>query len=778
MTTRIARVLRAAGLVCSALAMDGGLFWIFNRDQPVLDSPLSQYALALAIAALFACSSWSLGLLIVKKLLPGRTRLDERLALGFVFGILAFHFCVWLLGVLGLLNRPACLLLPLVFLVAGARNAWSMRRRISQLGGVLANRRRPQTRGVKAHWLGAFTLFVLAGHCLTTASIGYDSAWYHLPVAEIYAARHAIRPFADGWYLGAFPQLASVMYAWGMVVAREPALGLTTSAFIELTFVASAIFGVIPCVRALSPVRGRATWAWATIALFPAVYLYPPRIEADYAAAAFAPALLLLTLRAYRRFEVRELVGWATVLGGVSLVKYSAVSLLAFPVLLIGIRACHRLITPANGRRTAALALGAAAGTFLLVTTPHWLKNLVFYGDPLFPQLSGAGAFTTVTRQYYLDFLKALWRPTPGWPGVVETVRAMATFSFEPHEYANYNAGHPIFGSLFSATLLPLLVLTRARRALVWQGAVLLGVCVWFRIHHQDRYLLALLPWMCAVTGATIRELCWHGPLLRAIAAAACALQFAVGVRWAIKLVPLDAIRGALWAPTIADWRANQLQRWPTMVRVGRSLPPGATLMVHDERIRLGLERNSLSDAQGWQTRMSFVELGNSARIYDRLMALGVTHLFAQGHSDGQDTVGSDLVYYSFFYRYGTSTTEVEVRHMPAARPSEERADTRLAFVQSCGAVSSPTGLYRVIDLDDAQLGTPTAFKAKPVQRVSSKAAEGKRDEAIARAEFLVLGDGCPSQTTPTDGTFQLLTTRGNLLLYGRSEAAAPESSQ
>jgi hypothetical protein len=749
---------------CGALAMLAGLYWILNRDQPLLDSPLSQYAIALGFVALFVTSSGAIGLSIVKRLLPGRVRFDERVALAFAFGVLAFHGSVWLFGMLGRLNRTSCFVIPCLLMFMAARDVWSLRQRLSRLARVFGGKGRPTRRPLGLHWLGAFTLFVLAGHALTTASIGYDAAWYHLPIAEIYSARRAIRPLADGWYLGAFPQLASVLYAWALTIAREPALSFTSAALVEVVLVAQAIFSIVPCVRALTPGRGRAHWAWATIALFPAVYLYPPRIEADYAAAAFAPALLLMTIRAYQRFEARELSAWAIALGGVALTKYSAVSLLAFPMLVMTFRTVERLI---RGEQRAVLrALATAAGVFLVVTAPHWLKNLIFYRDPLFPQLSGPAAFTSLTRQFYLGFMKELWRPTPGWPGVVETLRAMFTFSFEPHEYSNYNDGHAIFGSLFSVTLPPLLFLRRARRALAWHFAVLLGVCVWFRIHHQDRYLLALVPWMCAVTGATIRELCARGAVPRLIALSACALQFVWGVRWAMRLAPFDAIREVIWAPNVEDWRNIQLRRWPTMARVGRALPANATLMVHDERIRVGLRHNSLSDAQGYQTRISFVEIGSNARVYDRLKQLGVTHLFAQGHSNGEDTIGSDLVYFSFFHRYGIPMKEVELRQMPEVRPTDDRTSERLALVEPCGAFNAAAGLYRVIDLDDAQTQTPSKLKAHAVTKVSSHAEDLTR--AQARAEFLVVGDRCPHSMVPSTGEFQHLVTRGNLIMYFR----------
>jgi hypothetical protein len=49
---------------------------------------------------------------------------------------------------------------------------------------------------------------------LTPQNASFDSRWYHQPIAEIYVAQGGIEPFSEGWVPGAFPQLASLLYAW------------------------------------------------------------------------------------------------------------------------------------------------------------------------------------------------------------------------------------------------------------------------------------------------------------------------------------------------------------------------------------------------------------------------------------------------------------------------------------------------------------------------------------------------------------------------------------
>jgi hypothetical protein len=757
-----------AALLVSALSLPLGLFQILNADTPLLESVLIRYAAAAAVAMLFTAAALSAGLTLVRYLMPGRLRWEERLALAFPCGALCFQLGTFALGALGALNRPAGLLLPCVLLAAGGRSAWRLLRRVSSIP-------RPLARGVRQpvllSCLGALTLAYLTAHTLTSDSIGYDSSWYHLPIAEAYAASGSIRAFRDGWLLGSYPQLASILYAWALVVTRDSALGLTAAALIELTFVLSACFTIVPLTRCLLGGPRRQHWAWTTIALFPAVLLYPPRIEGDYVAAAFAAPLLLCAFKIWERPERRSVALGALLLGGVLLVKYSAIGASVLPLgiacagLLRQLWAARRSDLVGELKRTGQ-TLGIAALTFLGITSTHWLKNLVFYGDPVFPSHTPTSAFTPITHAFYQAILKTLWVPAPGAKGWEETFSALFSFSFKPHEYPEYNAGHPIFGSLFSLTLLPLLLLfplRRGRRALVAHLGTLLGVLVWYRVHHQDRYLLAFLPWMCAVTAATLAEL-WRQRLARPLLALVCALQFVWGARWAAKLFPLDSLRGRLWATSAEAWDQLQLSRWQVMQRIGEQLPRDAVLLVHDERIRLGLRRTSVSDSLGFETRLSYADLGRDDLIFDRLRSVGVTHLYGPRQSAGFQSLADDLLFYGFYQRHGVSGADPDLRAMPRARPPAVPADQRLVFMDVCGAVRIPQALYRVTELVEVTFGMPSYLQARPL----AVADDRQQAEALLdRAEFLVQANSCHRGSVSAKA-FERLATRNGYGLFQR----------
>jgi len=135
-----------------------------------------------------------------------------------------------------------------------------------------------------------------------------DSYWYHLPIAEQYVARGAIRPFAEGWYLGAYPQLATLLYTWAYQSPGKLFDHVALSSHLEWALFLATLAGVrrwrVACWRYPRP------YAAAAVFLFPGIFLYDSSLitGADHVLAFFAPALGLALIRLGRRFEPREAV--------------------------------------------------------------------------------------------------------------------------------------------------------------------------------------------------------------------------------------------------------------------------------------------------------------------------------------------------------------------------------------------------------------------------------------------------------------------------------------
>jgi hypothetical protein len=266
---------------------------------------------------------------------------------------------------------------------------------------------------------------------------------------------------------------------------------------------------------------------------------------------------------------------------------------------------------------------------------------------------------------------------------------------------------------------------------------------------------------MCAVSAATLAQL-WRNVLSRIVVIATIALQLVWGARWAVKLFPLYSLERVLWASSARDWDDQQMSRWYALYRVGRAIPRNAVVMVHDERIRLGLRRSSVSDSLGFETRLSMGDLGTDANIFDQLSALGVTHLHLSGSSRGFVTLADDLLYGAFFFRYGHRTGDRTLRTMPRVRPASGRSSQRLVFIDVCKRVSIATGLYRAIELKEVTYGMPLYLQAPPVRLANdSKEAASLEDEA----EFLLLADSCPVAMANTTG-FDFMISREGYNLY------------
>src|SRR6185369_4804787 len=117
-----------------------------------------------------------------------------------------------------------------------------------------------------------------------------------------------------------------------------------------------------------------------------------------------------------------------------------------------------------------------------------------------------------------VPFAASNWRarPTELKGGLLQMLRTLVTFSFEPHEFASFHGRTPVLGSLFTLST-PLLWLVRDRaRLLTLYGGTYLGLVCWFWLHAFDRYLQVLVPWMAAGTAAVLVLLWRERVVLRA----------------------------------------------------------------------------------------------------------------------------------------------------------------------------------------------------------------------------------------------------------------------
>lgn len=492
------------------------------------------------------------------------------------------------------------------------------------------------------------------------------------------------------------------------------------AAHLEFAIFAFTLPGLCVLFRHLVP-DGRGRLAWLALFLFPAIFVYDATltIAADHVAALFAIPAYICLVRALRDLRAAACVLLAIQLAGLLLTKYTAVIAAAFPVLAVLLRTGWLSWLRVRGRSAdgGLLGLSAALGAGLVLTTPHWLKNWIWYGDPLYPLLHrhlSLRPWHEDSSFFLAAFQSSNWQAQGTLRDQLDgTLRALHDHSYELYNWIDFHGRYPVFGSLFTLSLLALPLLDRTRR--IWQIVIAthLGIVIWFLLFHYDRYLQTILPWMAACVAAVV-ALCWRaGWLARAGVIALLSLQLV----WSLDLPLWPLHRGshnsgigaatAFFARAYAGDRARRTMPFDEYAGIGRMLPARAKVLLHHEHIRLGIAAMTVSDEPTSQHAINYVRLGSSPALHRRLRQLGVTHVVWVPrvlHSD--ETAGGDLVFHTYVTRH-LVRPQLHAGRMVGELPREEPAhDGDTVFYFGCSNLYQ-NGLYRLRDLSVSPLTYP-----------------------------------------------------------------------
>jgi hypothetical protein len=320
----------------------------------------------------------------------------------------------------------------------------------------------------------------------------------------------------------------------------------------------------------------------------------------------------------------------------------------------------------------------------------------------------------------------------------------------------------PVFGFLFTLTL-PVLALARgAGRARLLAGGTLLGLFMWYWTFHQDRYLQALLPWMAAATSAALL-FAWEGGVaarLGVVALVAAQLAWGNDIPWLPNHAMIQDVPAFHSLRRLSSTYRKELEgrfQYNTGYEgVDRALPRNATVLLHEEYLRLGLNRRAIVDSARLQSAIDYTQLARPDRVDDLLKSLGVTHLvWSHGPSvDKEVPVSGELVFFGYALRYAESRQDVGaygVAKLPMRRPPA-RAPGLVAYV-GCGGVQ-----------DVPLAGVDAVVAGHPQGRT-----DADPSAAIAAAEFVVIEKWCPSKATPQAlAPFEQASGWGDLSLWVR----------
>lgn len=803
---KIAGAARPTALVITLILTIVLFLWQGNQHYPIKHWLFWMYARIWGYCALFALAAASSGHLIVNLLGGKRLPFVERTTISLGVGTLFFFFVMFVCGLFGIYNRVFAIAMPILVAAPGLWPLFRHSRRV--IHHFQGARKRTSWRPSLLFWLAA--MFGVAGisliyfAILSPRNMAYDSYFYHLGIAQQYAVEGGIKPTVEAWLPAAIPHLASVLYAWAFLL---PGLSMferiLCAAHVEFVIFLFTMVGVPALVRKLVP-KAPAGLSWAAFFLFPGIFVYDSSlsIAADHINAFWAIPIYLMTLRTLGSLNVKRSGGefagrnaafLALFFAAAILTKYQAMYLLAYPTLAVagaclwnfgGVLVRRRELI---GRMLKTISIVAATSIFvgLILTMPHWLKNWAWYGDPFFPYLSPIMLSskwipdTATVFQGWDASQHTTWRPQGTLPHkLLETAQATAVFAFKPHDWAKFHGQVPIFGALFSLSILVLPFLRKTRR--IWELVIAthIGIFVWYWTLHQDRYLQVLLPWMVASLAATLISL-WR---VHWTAKPFTAALVGVQVIWGgdTYFIPAHAMTGNSAAPITAELLSLGMKgKYPDrfafgdrLFEIGRdpSLPQNAHVLVHEHELRFGLWRTVVSDRPGLAYAFRYDKLKDEVELHTRYQQLGITHIATRQKSNNVESLGGEIQFFTYvklYTKHLKTFTDWSVYSLPSTPPTKKH-NGMVAYL-GCGKQYA-RGLHALSSLSVRE--RQVVQKPPMVQAITPVPQAPDQFAAfVARADFVVTDTNCKPAAPPeaTQGFVQVGTHGDAEVIWARN---------
>jgi hypothetical protein len=750
---------------------------IVNKHYPLKDWLFFRYAKSWLLASYWLLGAMCGGHAVVRRLAP-RWPLSEQLVLSCATGVYLYYVAMFVGGILGLYRFAAfAVLLPALLVASGGRSLLAVSRRALRHWQA-ARRRAPHPVTAVALIIAAFgTIYLglLYLNILTPDNASFDAIYYHLGIPEQNKALGGIFRSPEGWIVDGLPLLASWIYTWPFIFPHNDLFdSMMACAHMEYLLFVATLVSLPVLVRWLVP-RSRSWGAWTAMFLFPSIMVYDAGLHSanDHIAAFWGVPVWLALRRSWPRLEAGSMALFAVAASGALMTKYQAFGLVLAPMLALLARAAYlafRRSDVAYGR-----GLGAAIGVGLLITTPHWLKNWIWYGDPLFPALYNhltLRPFHPHAREALEQTTKLLQRPHgPLGEQLRQIWRGAIEFPFNTHERPDFHKDWPIFGPLFHLSFFWLPFLRRTSRTWLLFLATFAGLFFWYYFNHWERYLQPMIPWMAAVASGTLILIWRRGWVTKLAAVAMVGLEVVWGAdAYFFPSIMLrdSPIRAS--ADFITTGFKGEVARRNDFLRplknIGDALPQGAKLLLHENCPRLGLRAPVVNDFPGFQTLISYEDLDSARAVYDLYKQLGITHLVHQdAYSSWLDDLAGDLRFWEFATNWASNPKHygaMVLSEMPAA-PLSQTNSNMVAYL-SCDAAYG-RGLHPLSALG-IRPGNPGHVDAVVPLPASNK----QLLELIKQAGFLVTSATCKKLKYPnavfTD--FRRAAKRGNEDLWVR----------
>ncbi len=742
----------AVAVVC--LVGLGFYLSLLDPKYPIKDWLFWQLLILWSYCAVLNVACLAFGHLILFRFLKVRDRPAlETIITSVAVGLVAFTMAMFVAGALSLYRIWFAVALPIGMLVAGGP---------SLLRLVRLWRADRAATGVPSPWTDVLVkAAIVAGvilvgfaylQCMTPAALNYDSRWYHLTIAQDYAREGRIVAFpAD--YNKSFPHLASIVNTWGFLLpGLDDPLRWMLALHLEFCLLLWALAGV-GATAAWLVERTRVKGAWPAFFLFPIIFDYDSNLGggADHFVGFFAAPVFLAAVRAARDLSLRHCALVGVLAAGAVLSKYQAIYLVVpIAILMVwrwfwlsilsvrgaGLMARLAQLWRARLWRGPLILLMAGA----LLTAPHFLKNWIFYRNPLYPFMTELFASSRprqpdspILVTYMLTGDSTIPRG-PLAKILADAIKLAFTFSFKIKV--------TLMGSLFTLLLATIPFLRKQRR--LWTGSIfcMIALITWAYTYPVERYLQCVFPVIAGVTAALIIRAWELGLFARVGVLGLVGFQVVVGgdIPYYAGQGRMDDALNLIRSGHEGRAKTRFDHYLSTQVALNRRLPPDAVLLFHNTRLSLGVNRPVFHDIPGYQGLIDYRSVKTARELCQLYRSLGITHIVHERSVWPALSKQEEVVFAAFLAHYATNTyreSEYEVIELPRELPPQEPPYRALLL----GLGNYADGVYPVEALGVYE-PLPAQFKQWPVPELSVTSQSAGLPEVIDHVNAVVIADG------------------------------------
>jgi hypothetical protein len=645
----------------------------------------------------FACSAFAFGAWVLSWS-DGSVPRDGALPLALSIGTLSYSLAVGALGPFGALNQFFFWGLPVFMLTVGTRPALSLMR---------LEWRQFQNRAREWSFihlvlvcLGAVCAVLVVLQSVTPENSNYDARWYHLRMPERYALAGRLMRFEEGDYLGVLPQGGSWLYTWAFL---RPACQLFDKVQLAMALEAITFLGTLALIPALARAVAGKRFAsslrlsWVAFFFFPSIFVYDTGLMggADHIAAYFGTAVVLAWLQARNRRDQRSFVLFGFLLAGI-LAKHS-VAFLLLPIVAL-------VVVEVSLRRVPLPKALSAAFIALVFSAPYWLKNVIWYGNPVYP--IAAKWFPsrpwTIHSQAFIDRANhstAEFHNLGTTTYVLgETVRSLWAYSVEHFTFGDFVGYQAVFGVAYLICLPGIFLLRDRGRFFLAAVVCHAAIALWFLVNHQMRYLTTTVPLMAACVAVVVSALWARAWCSRALVLVLAATHCGAFVQ--LPFLKTHRMTGKSPLENAGEYLVNARRRdvFSQFETIGQQLPPLGNPLVHGVCPVLGLGRQSLTDVAGLQLGISYAAWKTPMSVLEHLRGMGATHLIWPLRSQSPDSIAGEALFFALAAQTvdRKSTSGYSIGALPTNVKSIKE---KLLYL---GCSSGPlSGIYRLESLSE-----------------------------------------------------------------------------